>query len=291
MNKTDFISYQERVNPLLAGCLSNPSPLSKPLYDTMCYAVLNGGKRLRPLFIYTLGVALGIPLQELDHAACSIELIHAYSLIHDDLPSMDNDDWRRGKPSCHKQFGEAMALLAGDSLQTLAFEVLLKAPLKPIKVIKILTVLAKAAGPWGMVAGQAMDFSHSGCSDKSSAENIHSLKTGSLFGAAFQLPGIIAELPEDSLLTLQKVGNRLGLAFQIQDDACDNENLHFWKDSIERENHLKGLKTQILSDLNFILPLPPIAKNQQPLIQLIGALFMNKSIEDNYQLDRKKSFL
>lgn len=290
MNKTDFVSYQERVNCLLVNCLSNPAPLSKSLYDAMYYAVLNGGKRLRPLFIYTLGVALEIPLQELDHAACSIELIHAYSLIHDDLPSMDNDDWRRGKPSCHKQFGEAMALLAGDSLQTLAFDVLLKAPLKPIKIKKMLTVLAKAAGPWGMVAGQAMDFSHSGCSDKLSAENIHSLKTGALFGAAFQLPGIVAELSEDSLLILKKVGNRLGLAFQIQDDVCDNENLHFWKDSIERENHLKGLKTQILSDLNFILP-PLIAKNQQPLIQLIGALFMSKSIEDNYQLDRKKSFL
>lgn len=289
MNKTDFVSYQERVNHLLTSCLSTPSPLSKPLYDAMYYAVLNGGKRLRPLFIYTLGVALGIPVEELDHAACAIELIHAYSLIHDDLPSMDNDDWRRGKPSCHKQFGEAMALLAGDSLQTLAFDVLLKAPLESIKIVKMLTVLAKAAGPWGMVAGQAMDFSNSGCSDKSSAENIHSLKTGALFGAAFQLPAIVADLPDVSFLTLKKVGNNLGLAFQIQDDVCDNESFHFWKDPIERENHLKGLKEQILADLTFILPLPA-AKNQ-PLIQLIGALFMNKLIEDNYQLDRKKSFL
>jgi farnesyl diphosphate synthase len=289
VNKTDFVSYQERVNRLLTSCLSTPSPLSKPLYDAMYYAVLNGGKRLRPLFIYTLGVALGIPLEELDHAACAIELIHAYSLIHDDLPSMDNDDWRRGKPSCHKQFGEAIALLAGDSLQTLAFDVLLKAPLESIKIVKMLTVLAKAAGPWGMVAGQAMDFSNSGCSDKSSAENIHSLKTGALFGAAFQLPAIVADLPDVSFLTLKKVGNNLGLAFQIQDDVCDNESFHFWKDPIERENHLKGLKEQILADLTFILPLPA-AKNQ-PLIQLIGALFMNKPIEDNYQLDRKKSFL
>ncbi len=274
MNKIEFVSYQERVNRLLTDFLSNPSPLSKSLYDAMCYAVLNGGKRLRPLFIYTLGVALGIALQELDHAACATELIHAYSLIHDDLPSMDNDDWRRGKPSCHKQFGEAMALLAGDSLQTLAFDVLLKAPLEPIKVIKMLTVLSKAAGPWGMVAGQAMDFSNSAdCSDKSSAENIHSLKTGALFGAAFQLPAIVAELPEDSSLTLKKVGNKIGLAFQIQDDVFDNESFHFWKDPIERENHLKELKVQILADLSFILPLPT-AKNQS-LTQLIEALFMN----------------
>lgn len=287
--EADFVSYQERVNRLLMDCLSNPSPLSKPLYDAMCYAVLNGGKRLRPLFIYTLGIALRLSLQDLDHAACAIELIHAYSLIHDDLPSMDNDDWRRGKPSCHKQFGEAMALLAGDSLQALAFEVLLKAPLQPIKIVKMLKVLAKAAGPWGMVAGQAMDFNGSGCSDKSSAENIHSLKTGALFIAAFQLPAIVADLPPDSLLTLKKVGNNIGLAYQIQDDVCDNENINFWRDSIERESHLKGLKDQILTDLAAVLVLLP-AKNQ-PLVQLINDLFTKEPIEDNYQLDRKKSFL
>ena len=277
MNKTDFVSYQERVNRLLTSWLSNPPPLSKPLYDAMYYAVLNGGKRLRPLFIYTLGAALGIPLQELDHAACAIELMHAYSLIHDDLPSMDNDDWRRGKPSCHKQFGEAMALLAGDSLQALAFDVLLKAPLRPAKIVKMLSVLAKAAGPWGMVAGQAMDFSDSGSSDKSSAENIHSLKTGALFAAAFQLPGIVADLPADRLLTLKKGGTSIGLAFQIQDDVCDNENINFWQDSIERENHLKSLKDQILADLDSILILSP-AKNQ-PLIQLITALFTNEPLK------------
>ncbi len=287
--EADFVSYQARVNRLLADCLSNPSPLSKPLYDAMCYAVLNGGKRLRPLFIYTLGIALGLPLQDLDHAACAIELIHAYSLIHDDLPSMDNDDWRRGKPSCHKQFGEGMALLAGDALQALAFDVLLKAPLQPIKIVKMLSVLAKAAGPWGMVAGQAMDFCGSDCPDKSSAENIHSLKTGALFVAAFQLPAIVADLSADKLFTLKNVGNNLGLAYQIQDDACDNENINFWQDSIERENHLKGLKDQILTDLASVLMLSP-AKNP-PLLQLITDLFTNEPIEKNYQLDREKSFL
>jgi farnesyl diphosphate synthase len=289
VSKTDFVTYQERVNRLLTSCLSNPSPLSKPLYEAMSYAVLNGGKRLRPLFVYTLGVALGISLQELDHAACAIELIHAYSLIHDDLPSMDNDDWRRGKPSCHKRFSEAMALLAGDALQTLAFDVLLKAPLESIKIVKMLNVLAKAAGPWGMVAGQAMDFSSSGGSDKSSAENIYSLKTGALFVAALQLPAVVADLPADSLLILKDVGNNLGLAYQIQDNVCDNENIPFWTDTKQRESHLKGLKEQILTDLTFIL-LPPVAKNQS-LIQLIRILFTDKTIENNYQLDREKSFL
>lgn len=288
MDKTDFVSYQERVNHLLARCLSNPSPVSKSLYEAMSYAVLNGGKRLRPLFVYIFGSALGVPLQDLDHAACAIELIHAYSLIHDDLPSMDNDDWRRGKPSCHKRFGEAMALLAGDALQTLAFNMLLEAPLDPIKIVKMLTILAKAAGPWGMVGGQAMDFSSSGVLDKSSAENIYALKTGALFVAAFQLPAIAADLSVDTLLILKDVGNNLGLAYQIQDDVCDNENLHFWKDTKQRERHLKRLKKKILDDLTFILALP-IAKKQQLLMQLIKILF--RTIENNYQFDREKSFL
>lgn len=287
--KTDFLSYQKRLNRLLTDCLSNPFPLSKPLYESMYYAVLNGGKRIRPLFIYTLGTTLGLSLQDLDHAACAIELIHAYSLIHDDLPSMDNDDWRRGKPSCHKQFGEAMALLAGDALQALAFDVLLKASLQPAKIVKMLNVLAKAAGPWGMVAGQAMDFNGSGCSDKSSTENVHSLKTGALFVAAFQLPAIVADLPANSLLTLKKVGNNIGLAFQIQDDVCDNENINFWQDSIERENHLKNLKEQIIADLVSIEIISP--EKNQPLIELITALFRKESIENNYQLDREKLFL
>ena len=268
--KTDFLSYQERLNRLLTDCLSNPSPLSKPLYESWTYAVLNGGKRLRPLFIYTLGTTLGLSLQDFDHAACAIESIHAYSLIHDDLPSMDNDDWRRGKPSCHKQFGEAMALLAGDALQALAFDVLLKAPLQPAKIVKMLNVLVKAAGPWGMVAGQAMDFNGAGCSDKWSTENIHSLKTGALFEAAFQLPAIVADLPANSLLTLKKVGNNVGLAFHIQDDVCDNENIEFWQDSIERENHLKNLKEQIIADLVSIEIISP--EENQPLIKLIIAL-------------------
>ncbi|TLY47055.1 MAG: hypothetical protein E6K54_07395 [Gammaproteobacteria bacterium] len=287
--ETEFVSYQERLNRLLANFLSNPPPVSKPLYDAMYYAVLNGGKRLRPLFIYTLGTALGLGLQDLDHAACAIELIHAYSLIHDDLPSMDNDDWRRGKPSCHKQFGETMALLAGDALQTLAFDVLLKAPVSSAKIVKMLSVLAKAAGPWGMVAGQAMDFSDSAYLGKSGAENIHSLKTGALFVAVFQLPAIVADVPEKNLLILKKVGNTIGLAFQIQDDVCDNENTDFWQDVSERESHLKELKDQILSELSSILSSSAVKK--QSLFQLIIALFKNQPIEDNYRFDREKLFL
>ena len=287
--ETVFVSFQERINRFLTNYLSAPPPLSKPLYDAMHYAVLSGGKRLRPLFIYTLGTALGLGLQDLDHAACAIELIHAYSLIHDDLPSMDNDDWRRGKPSCHKQFGETMAILAGDALQALAFDALVKAPLSSTKIVKMLRILAKAAGPWGMVAGQAMDFSDFAFLGKTSAENIYSLKTGALFVAVFQLPAVVADMSEASLLTLKKVGNTIGLAFQIQDDICDNENIDFWKDTREREGYLGVLKDQILSDLNSIVSCS--ATKNQALFQLIMAIFEKKSIENAYQLDREKLFL
>lgn len=291
----NVVSYQNRINGLLKQCLSNPPPLSKPLYDAMIYAVLNGGKRLRPLYVYTLGNVLGLSLQDLDHIACAIEFIHAYSLIHDDLPCMDNDDWRRGKPSCHKQFGEAMALLAGDALQALAFDTLLKAPFQSLKVIKMLSVLTEAVGAQGMVAGQAMDFKDFnalGRSDRSNAENIHALKTGSLFGAAFQLPAIAADLPQDHSLTLKNVGHQVGLVFQIQDDICDDENVHFWQHSSRKESYLKRLEEQILANLNVILSFNEEKQAfQLPFIQLIKQLFRERTIEDNYHVDREKSFL
>jgi farnesyl diphosphate synthase len=271
----DFIKYQQRVNQFLTHYLSEPTPLSKPLHDAMCYAVLNGGKRLRPLLVYTLGVALGSPLESLDQVACALELIHAYSLIHDDLPSMDNDDWRRGKPSCHKKFGEPMALLAGDSLQTLAFDVLLKAPLSAAKIVKMLNVLVKAAGPWGMVAGQAMEFSSSlSCADKSSVESIHTLKTGALFAASLELAGIIADLSKQQLLTLAQIGNKLGLVYQLQDDVCDDECSLYWQDLTIRETYLQGLVEQILKDLTFIFPFS--SPKKQVFNRLLKTIFQFK---------------
>lgn len=278
----DLIKYQERVNQLLAHYLSDPAPVSEPLYDTMCYAVLNGGKRLRPLLIYTLGIALGSSLESLDQVACALELIHAYSLIHDDLPSMDNDDWRRGKLSCHKKFGESMALLAGDSLQALAFDVLLQSSLTPAKVVKMLSVLAKAAGPWGMVAGQAMGFSRSlGCSDKSNTETIHVLKTGTLFAAALELPGIVADLLPAQLLILSQIGNKIGLAYQIQDDAYDNESGHYWQDPLARKVYLQDLVNQILRGLVSISPLS--LSGNQDFNRLLKRILNFKEADVNYQ--------
>ena len=134
-----------------------------------------------------------------------------------------------------------------------------------------------------------MDFGDFAYLDKTSAENIHSLKTGALFVAVFQLPAVVADLPEGSLLTLKKVGNALGLAFQIQDDICDNENIDFWKDAREREGHLQELKDQILSDLSLILSCSAV--RNKALFQLIMSLFKKQSIENDYRLDREKLFL
>lgn len=274
--EADLIKYQQRVNQLLTRYLLDPAPLSEPLHDTMRYAVLNGGKRLRPLLVYTLGTALGSSLEGLDQAACALEFIHAYSLIHDDLPSMDNDDWRRGKPSCHKKFGESMALLAGDALQTLAFDVLLKAPLSPEKIIKMLNVLVKAAGPWGMVAGQAMEFSSVSSTDKSRVETIHTLKTGTLFAAALELAGIVADLSKEQLLTLAQIGNRLGLVYQLQDDVFDNECRRYWKDPLIRETYLQGLVEKISKDLASIFPLSPPPPKAFNL--LLKTIFQSKEV-------------
>ncbi|BBB15827.1 farnesyl-diphosphate synthase [Candidatus Rickettsiella viridis] len=214
--------YQQRINRFLAEYLSS-SVLSEPLCEAMRYSVLNGGKRLRPLLVYLLGEALGLPPEKLDQSACAVELIHAYSLIHDDLPMMDNDDWRRGKPSCHKVFGEAIALLAGDALQTLAFEVLLKAPLPPSKILTMISVLARAAGPSGMVGGQAMEFSGLARPlHREKLEVIYRLKTGALFSVSLELAGIVADVSSDALAVLMHVGQAIGLGYQLQDDISDN---------------------------------------------------------------------
>lgn len=220
--KESLEKYHQRINQCLAECLSS-STLSEPLHEAMCYSVLSGGKRLRPLLVYILGEALGLPLQKLDQAACAVELVHAYSLIHDDLPLMDNDDWRRGKLSCHKVFGEAIALLAGDALQALAFEVVLKAPLPPAKILAMISALAKAAGSNGMVGGQALEFSGLAQPlNREKLEVIYHLKTGALFAVALELAGVAADVSPDVLAVLKRLGHAIGLVYQLQDDISDN---------------------------------------------------------------------
>ncbi|HXH54613.1 MAG TPA: farnesyl diphosphate synthase [Gammaproteobacteria bacterium] len=207
-----------------------------PLFEAMRYAVLNGGKRLRPLFVYATGEALGSSLDHLDAPAAAIELVHCYSLIHDDLPAMDNDDLRRGKPTCHKVFGEATAILAGDALLTLAFKILSDPKLNPIPAeqqIQMIQILSEKSGMRGMIEGQSLDLASEGKHQTISFENlcqIHNKKTSSLIEAAVTL-GAIASLGFGSMethkniqaiiLKLQEYARCIGLAFQIQDDILD----------------------------------------------------------------------
>ncbi|MGE3318270.1 MAG: polyprenyl synthetase family protein [Candidatus Berkiella sp.] len=189
---------------------------STSLSQAMRYACLNGGKRLRPHLAYQSATLFDTPPEAIDPIAVALELVHCYSLIHDDLPAMDNDDLRRGKPTCHKVFGEATAILAGDALLTLAFEVLCSTNLN------IIQTLSRAAGPFGMVQGQAFDLASEGKSlSYEQLCQMHRAKTGALIAASVQCGAIASGASESDLEKLHKFGLSIGLAFQIKDDLLD----------------------------------------------------------------------
>lgn len=201
---------------------------SLELKTAMEYSLLNGGKHLRPLLIYATGFIFDAPLDNLDIPASSVEMIHTYSLIHDDLPCMDNADLRRGKPSCHKEFSEGVAVLAGDALHTLSMQIIAShaAPLKAERRMQMMKTLSTACGPYGMAAGQTLDITV--MNDESISPDllldIYRLKTGALFTACLEL-GRLASRDDDvnNQSALKDCGEHLGLAFQIQDDILDME--------------------------------------------------------------------
>ena len=201
-----------------------PSALSR----AMRYAVLGGGKRLRPVLVYTVGTACGAGPERLDAAAVAVEIIHAYSLVHDDLPAMDDDALRRGQPTCHVVFGEAMAILAGDALQALAFEALAADPLlaaAPALHVEMLRTLATACGAHGMAGGQAFDLAAVGQPlTPDELERMHVYKTGALIRASVRLGALAAGCDDAQTLgALERYGHCIGLAFQIRDDILDVE--------------------------------------------------------------------
>ncbi len=206
-----------------------PLKSSNSLYAAMQYSVLNNGKRLRPILVYATGAALGVNIHALDAAAAAVELMHCYSLVHDDLPAMDDDDLRRGLPTCHKAFDEATAILAGDALQTLAFQILSDSELNLVSTeqqVAMINALSKAAGCNGMVLGQNMDLNAENCTLKlSELTKLHECKTGAMFVVCVELALIAATDGnfEHNQYTnsLLKFAQHLGLAFQIQDDILD----------------------------------------------------------------------
>lgn len=217
--------YQQRVNKQLIQHIKIATPTSQKLNDAMSYGALLGGKRVRPFLVYAVGQMLGSPLQKLDSLACAIECIHAYSLIHDDLPAMDDDALRRGQNTCHIEFDEATAILAGDALQTLAFDIIAQpiTNMSPNTQLKMVSVLAKASGDAGMCGGQSLDLEAENKEvDLCALEKIHAAKTGALIKAAVTLGALSDETISDKhLQLLGTFSAAIGLAFQVQDDILD----------------------------------------------------------------------
>jgi geranylgeranyl pyrophosphate synthase len=213
----------ERIEGALADRLPHNSDLSSALIDAMRYATLGGGKRIRPLLTCATATSLGAEVSRALGPACAVEFIHAYSLIHDDLPAMDNDDLRRGRPTVHLAFDEATAILAGDALQALAFETLLDDDDLPHRArLDMVGVLARAAGWRGMVGGQAFDMDATGRAISLDAlERMHRGKTGALLNASVELGAIAAGADESRRAALLDFGAAIGLAFQIVDDVLD----------------------------------------------------------------------
>jgi geranylgeranyl pyrophosphate synthase len=218
--------YRSRVDRKLAEALRGEH-VPERLLDAMRYSVLGGGKRVRPLLVYASGELVGAPEPSLDPIAAAVELIHAYSLIHDDLPAMDDDDLRRGRPTVHRQFDEATAILAGDALQALAFEVLAADPAltgRAEPLVKLIAWLAQAAGPAGMVGGQALDMAAEGRRlDEHGLERIHRGKTGALIRAAIMMPSELGTLSAEQRASLDVFASDIGLVFQIRDDLLEVE--------------------------------------------------------------------
>ncbi len=210
-------TYQKRIEEQLNRFLPNAEQSPTRLHQAMRYAVMGGGKRIRPLLTYAVGISFNGSATQLDAPAVAVEFIHAYSLIHDDLPSMDNDDFRRGKLSCHKAFDEATAILAGDALQSLAFEVL--ADQDP----RLVGTLARASGSLGMAGGQQLDLESQGRRlSREEVLTIHRLKTGALFQAAMCMGAIAAGCKnEREMAWLKELSNHVGVLFQLQDDWDD----------------------------------------------------------------------
>ena len=215
---------QARVEAALSLLLPAADSIPARLHDAMRYTTLGGGKRIRPLLVCAAGELTGATPDRLDRIACAVELIHAYSLVHDDLPCMDNDVLRRGRPTCHVEFDEPTALLVGDSLQTLAFELLASEPVtEPARQLEMIALLARASGSRGMAGGQAIDLAAVGQElDQPQLELMHALKTGALIRAAVLLGALAGQpLSADERSHLDRFAKRAGLMFQVVDDILD----------------------------------------------------------------------
>lgn len=219
-----FARLRDRIESQLDAALPSPADAPHRLHQAMRHSVLGGGKRMRPLLVHAAGEVFGTDPHQLDAPAMAVELIHAYSLVHDDLPAMDDDALRRGKPTTHIAFDEATAILAGDALQTRAFSLLAEAALPAELRVACLQSLAHASGAAGMCGGQALDIDATGQLQSLDAlTRMHALKTGALIRAAVRMGALCGHAPAADLARLDRFADALGLAFQVRDDILDVE--------------------------------------------------------------------
>ena len=219
-----FARWRDRIESQLDASLPSPEAAPQGLHRAMRYAVLGGGKRMRPLLVYAAGQIFGADEHAMDAPAMAVELIHAYSLVHDDLPAMDDDALRRGRPTVHIAFDEATAILAGDALQTRAFGLLADAPLPALLRVHCLQALTHASGAAGMCGGQALDIDATGhLQPLADLQHMHALKTGALIRAAVRMGALCGDAPQSDLNQLDDFASALGLAFQVRDDILDVE--------------------------------------------------------------------
>ncbi|QYJ77877.1 (2E,6E)-farnesyl diphosphate synthase [Shewanella acanthi] len=217
-------TYQQRVDAQLTARFTTLEEVAPKLKAAMTHGALLGGKRIRPFLVYSVGQMFGVELEKLDACAAAIECIHAYSLIHDDLPAMDDDDLRRGQPTVHIAFDEATAILAGDALQTLAFEIITESipGIRSEQQLAMVKVLAKASGYRGMCGGQAIDLASTNKQiDLKALTQLHNLKTGALISCAVELALIVADANQAEAESMRAFAHAIGLAFQVQDDILD----------------------------------------------------------------------
>jgi farnesyl diphosphate synthase len=221
-----FNSWRDRMERALDARLPGSDVVPTRLHEAMRYSVLGGGKRIRSALVFATAMTVGLTEDEVEAAACAIELVHAYSLVHDDLPAMDDDDLRRGRPTCHKAFDEATAILVGDALQPLAFQILARDPALPSSPavrLRLIDLLAEASGTFGMAGGQAIDLAASGrMLDIGQVEDMHARKTGAIIRASVLMAAeCVPELDRQLYASLDRYATAVGLAFQIQDDLLD----------------------------------------------------------------------
>ncbi|MCF7222682.1 polyprenyl synthetase family protein [Marilutibacter chinensis] len=226
MPERDFARWRACADAALSRALPDADRPPHRLHAAMRHAVLLGGKRMRPMLVYASGELLGATPASLDAPAAAVELIHAYSLVHDDLPCMDDDALRRGQPTVHVAFDEATAVLAGDALQARAYELLADAPVSDTTRVALLRVLAGAAGAAGMCGGQALDLDATGSGHAMSVQalkRLHALKTGALIRAAVRMGALCGDADPARLDALDRFADAMGLAFQVRDDILDIE--------------------------------------------------------------------